>query len=275
MRSTLSAGSQLNAPSSPLSTSTHPLTLKLRDPLNNIQTYLGHTSPSMPTGSEDRTSEYLLTVEDMEGDLNITVRKDELDEKGRLLIDLVKPLEWVLPNAEVYEEWEEDEEDQDVDFIDLYESDKEDNNSSEDSDEIYSEEMIYEEEVKEEEYSDNDGDYHNDDDYSDDRERERSSDTHSRSKNHDVDMIGAENCFWTSPQEIGQRLLGRAMTLKDFFISPEDQQDPIEHIITKRKWLFAGNAGLIIDLDVAAKEDAEEHGIDLEEMDRIDREMDR
>jgi len=56
----------------------------------------------------------------MERDLDMTVREDELDEKGRHLIDWVKPVEWLLPNAEVYEEWEEDEEDEDVDFIDLY-----------------------------------------------------------------------------------------------------------------------------------------------------------
>jgi hypothetical protein len=65
------------------------------------------------------------------------------------------------------------------------------------------------------------------------------------------------------------------MTPKDFFTSPEDQQDSIEHLTTKRKRLLAGNARLIIDLEAAAREDAEEQGIDLEEMDRIDREMDR
>jgi len=35
------------------------------------------------------------------------------------LIDWVKHVEWLLPNAEVYEQWEEDEKDEDVDFIDL------------------------------------------------------------------------------------------------------------------------------------------------------------
>jgi len=35
------------------------------------------------------------------------------------LTDWVKPVEWLLPNAEVYDEWKEDEEDEDVDFIDL------------------------------------------------------------------------------------------------------------------------------------------------------------
>jgi len=85
----------------------------------------------------------------------------------------------------------------------------------------------------------------------------------------------AENRFEASTQEIGERLLGWAMTLKDFFTSPEDQQDSIEHIIANRKRLFPGNACLIIDLEAAAREDAQEQGIDLEEMDRIYHGMDR
>ena len=76
----------------------------------------------MPIGGDDCTSGYRLTEEDMEGDLDMTVREDEFDEKRRPLIDWVKPVECLLPNAEVYKEWEEDEEDQDVDFIDIYES---------------------------------------------------------------------------------------------------------------------------------------------------------
>ncbi|PUU72165.1 hypothetical protein B9Z19DRAFT_1138936 [Tuber borchii] len=112
-----------------------------------------HTSPSMPTGGEDCTSDYQLTVEDMEGDLDMTVRENKLDER------------------EVYEEWEEDEEDQDVDFIDLMK-------------------MIYkEEEEKEEEETDDNGDDDNDDNYYDDGEREPSSDSLSQSENSDVDMI--------------------------------------------------------------------------------------
>ncbi len=95
----------------------------------------------MPIGGEDRTSEYRLTEEDMAGDLDMTVREDELDAKGRPLIDWVKPVEWLLPNSEVYEEWEEDEEDADVDFIDLYESGDEGGNDSEDFDEVYGEEI--------------------------------------------------------------------------------------------------------------------------------------
>jgi len=74
----------------------------------------------MPIGREDSTCEYRLMEEYMERDLDMTVREDELDEKGRPLIDWVKPVEWLLPNAEGYEEWEEDEEDENVDFIDLY-----------------------------------------------------------------------------------------------------------------------------------------------------------
>jgi len=64
------------------------------------------------------------------------------------------------------------------------------------------------------------------------------------------------------------------MTTKDVFPSMEDQQDSIENIVTKRKLILAGNARLIIYLDAAAREDAEEQGIDIEEMDRIDCEMD-
>jgi len=41
----------------------------------------------MPISREDSTSEYRLTEEDMEGDLNMTVREDELDVRGRPLID--------------------------------------------------------------------------------------------------------------------------------------------------------------------------------------------
>ena len=63
-----------------------------------------------------------------------------MDEKGRLLIDWVKPVEWLLLNAEVYEEWEEDDEDGDVDFIDRYESADQDGDGSEDSDDVYGEE---------------------------------------------------------------------------------------------------------------------------------------
>jgi len=102
----------------------------------------------MPIGGEDSTSEYRLTEEDMEGDLDMPVREDEPDEKGRPLIDWVKPVEWLLPNAEVYEEWEEDEEDEHVDFIDLYESGDEGGNSSGDSNEVYGEEKIDEDDEK-------------------------------------------------------------------------------------------------------------------------------
>jgi len=36
----------------------------------------------MAIRGEKRTSEYRLTEEDMEGDLEMTVREDELDENG-------------------------------------------------------------------------------------------------------------------------------------------------------------------------------------------------
>jgi len=75
----------------------------------------------------------------MEADLHMMVLDDELDEKGRPLIDWVKPVECLLPNAEVYEEWEEDEEDEDVDSIDLYGSGDAGGNGSEVSDKVYAE----------------------------------------------------------------------------------------------------------------------------------------
>jgi len=52
----------------------------------------------------------------------------------------------------------------------------------------------------------------------------------------------AEHQFRASTQEIGERLVGRARTHKDFFTSLEDQQDSIENIVTKRKRFLAGNA---------------------------------
>jgi len=231
----------------------------------------------------------------MEGDLDMTVREDELDEKGRPLIDWVKPVEWLLPNAEVYEEWEEDEEDEDVDFIDLYESDDAGGNGSEDSDEVYGEEEIDEEDEEdvegeeedvEGEQEDVEGWEEGDDDvHMTDEGETCGSGLGSRmrdlgrpdSASSSGGLYGdaAEHRFPPSTQEIGERLLGRAMTPKDFFTSPEDQQDSIEKIVTKRKRFLAGKARLIIDLKAATREDAEEQGINIEEMDRIDREMDR
>ncbi|PUU72701.1 hypothetical protein B9Z19DRAFT_1069563 [Tuber borchii] len=93
-----------------------------------------HTSPSRPTGGEDRTSESQLTADDMKGHLDMTVQEDELDEKGRL---------WIY--------W--------------------DGNGSEDSDEIYGKEMIYEEEEGEEVESNDDGNDDNNNDYCDDGDR--------------------------------------------------------------------------------------------------------
>ena len=77
----------------------------------------------------------------------------------------------------------------------------------------------------------------------------------------------AQHRFRASTQEIGERLLWWGMTPKDFFTSPEDQHDTIENIVTKGNRFLAGNACLIIDLQAAAREDAEEQGIDTEEMD--------
>jgi len=85
----------------------------------------------------------------------------------------------------------------------------------------------------------------------------------------------AEARFRARTQEIGERLLGWAMTPKDFFTSLEDQQDGIENIVTNRNHFLPGNARLIINLEAAAREDAEEQPTDIEEMDRIHREMDK
>jgi len=249
----------------------------------------------MPIGGEDNTSEYRLTEKDIEGDLDMTVREDELDEKGTPLIDWVKPVEWLVPGGEVYEEWEADEEDKDVDFIDLYESGYEGGNSSEDADEVYGEEEIDEEDEEDVEgeqedvdggQEDVEGSEEGDDDVhmTDEGETSGSSlgsrmrdlgrpDSASSSRGLYSDV--AEHRFCASTQEIGERLVGQAMTPKDVFTSPEDQQDSIENIVTKRKRFLAGNAHLIIDLEAAAREDAEEQGIDIEEIDRIDCEMDR
>ncbi|PUU76145.1 hypothetical protein B9Z19DRAFT_1130193 [Tuber borchii] len=199
-----------------------------------------HRSPLKLTGGADRTSRYQLTAEDMEGNLDIT------------------PVEWLFPNAEVYED-----------------------NSSGGSDKIYAEEIIYEEEEEEEEEeTDYDGDNDNNEDYPDDREGERSCHSLSRSENGKVEMIGAgktsgsslgraswdldythsaactrglygdapEKRFRASTQEIEEWLLSRAMTSKNFFASSEDRRDRIKYIITKRKRLFASNACHIIDL---------------------------
>jgi len=110
--------------------------------LTNIEGCLTWTGPTIPIGGDHGNSEYRLTKEDMEGDLDMTVGEDELDEKGGPLIHWVKPLEWFLPNVEVYDEWEEDEQDQDVNIIDLYEAGDEGGNGSDDSDEVYGEEDI-------------------------------------------------------------------------------------------------------------------------------------
>jgi len=242
----------------------------------------------MPICGEDSTCEYRLTEEDMEGDLNMTFQANEHDETGRPLIDWVKPVEWLLPDAEVYEEWEEDEEDEDVDFIELYESGDEGGNGSEDSDEVYGKEEIDEddEEDGEGEQEDVEGWEESDDDVHMTDEGETSGSglgsrmrdlgcPDSASSSRGLYGDAAEHRFCASTQEIGERLLGRAMTPKDFFTSSEDQRDSIGNIVTKRKRLHPGHARLIIDFKAAAREDAEEQGIDIAEMDRIDREMDR
>jgi len=193
----------------------------------------------------------------MEGDLDMTVGEDELDEKGRPLIDWVWPVEWLLPNAEGYEEWEEDEEDEDIDFIDLYESVDEGGNGSEDSDEVYGEEEIdkdHEENVEGEQEKVEGWEEGDDDVHMTDQGETSGSGLGSRmrdlgrpdsaSSSRGLYGDAAEHHFCASTHEIGDRLLGRAMTRKDFFTSPEDQQDSIETIGTKRKHFLPGNAVL-------------------------------
>ena len=207
----------------------------------------------MPLGGEDSTSVYRLTEEDIEGDLDMMVREDELDEKARPLIDRVKRVEWLLPNAEVYEEWEADEEDEDVDFIDLYESGDEGGNGSEDSDEVDREEEIDEddeenvegeEEDVEGEQEDVEGWEEGNDNVHMTDERETSlSGLGSRMRDlcrpdsaacsRGLYGDAAEHRFRASTQEIGERLLGQAMTPQDFFTSPEDQQYVIENTLIK------------------------------------------
>jgi len=224
----------------------------------------------------------------------------------------VKPVKWLLPNAEAYQEWEENQNDEDIDFIDLYESSDEGGNGSEDSDNVYEEEEIVEyhhvdmegeqedmvgeqediegeqEDVKGEqedvegEQEDVEGWEEGDDDVHMTDEGEPSSSgsgsrmrdlgwPDSSSSSRGLDGDAAEDHFRASTQEIGEQLLGLAITPKDIFTSPEDQQDSIETIFNKRKYYLAGNARLIIDLEAATREDAEEQAIDIEDIDRIDR----
>jgi len=55
--------------------------------LTNIQSCLARAGSWMPIGREDDTSEYRLMDVDMEGDFDMTVREDKLNEKVRPLID--------------------------------------------------------------------------------------------------------------------------------------------------------------------------------------------
>ena len=185
------------------------------------------------------------------------VREHELDEKGRPLIDWVKPVEWLLPNAEVYKEWKEDDKNGDVDFIELYESEDENGDGSEDSDDVYGEEENEEDEEGIEDIEEGEEEADEDIDMTGAGEtsglgfgrRRGDVDTaDSASSSLGLYSEAAENRFRASIQEIGERLLGRAMTPKDLLTSPEEQQDYIKYIITKRKRFLAGNARLIIDL---------------------------
>jgi len=200
----------------------------------------------------------------------------------------VKPVEWLLRNAEVYKDWEEDEEDEDVNFIDIYESGDDGGNGSEDSDEFYGEEEIVEDDDKDVEGKQEDvegWEEGNHDVHMTDKGEPSGSGLGSRmrdfgrpdstSSSRGLYSNAARDLFPPSTQDIGEQLLWWAMTLMDFFTIPEDQQDNIANIVPKRKGFLAGNARLIIDLQIGAMEDAAEQGIDIEERDRIDREIDR
>jgi len=97
----------------------------------------------------------------------------------------------------------------------------------------------------------------------------------SASSSHGLCSNAAEQCFSPSITDIGEQLYGCAMTPKDCFNSVDDEQASIENIGYQRKGFLVANARLIIDLEAAFREDADQQGIDIEEMDRIDYEMDR
>ncbi|RPA88422.1 hypothetical protein L873DRAFT_1927453, partial [Choiromyces venosus 120613-1] len=208
-------------------------------------------------------------------------RLSEQQGQQKISIAFLVEIGWVC------EEWEEDEDDQDMDFIDLYGSTNEEGNAGQDSED---------ELVHGEEYGDaakDQGDEEEEDSEDEDVDiggmvesyssglgqgkRRMSDSDQPESTSSACRLYGeaAKNHFRASTQEIGEALLTSAMTAKDFFVSQEEQWDNIERITTERRQFCASNTRLIIDLEVAAWEDAEEQGINLEEMDEIDHEMDR
>ena len=72
--------------------------------LTNIQCCLAGTGPAMHICGDNATSESRLTQNEMEGDLYLRVQDEGLDEREGPVIVWVTPVEWLLPNAEVYEE---------------------------------------------------------------------------------------------------------------------------------------------------------------------------
>ncbi|KAG0643485.1 hypothetical protein HOY80DRAFT_997743 [Tuber brumale] len=123
-------------------------------------------NPSMLTAAADCTSDFWLTEHYIKGDLDMTVREEELNEK------------------KVYEDWGEGEEDEDVDFVDLYRSASRDGNGSEDSDRIYGEEEREEEEEEamEQEEEGQEGE-------KEEEEEKVLSGTFIKSKDEDIDMM--------------------------------------------------------------------------------------
>ena len=265
----------------------------------------------MQTGGEDDTSKYFLTKKDI-GDLDVSFREMELVAKGGPMLDCAKPADWVLPNDELYEEWEDEDEDEDVHIIDISESEDENSNSLEYSDKVYGDEINTEEEDQKKNKNES-GDQGERDRKEGERkeearqEKDKYSQASTNSKHGDIYMTGAEETyplslsrreedlnrsgfacssgelsqvtaqkrFSASTQEIKEQLYEQAMTARDFCGSSKEKWDRVQCIAARRRHKVAGSAQFMVAVEAAARKDAEHLGIDLEEMDRIDREMDR
>ncbi|KAG0644682.1 hypothetical protein HOY80DRAFT_1028565 [Tuber brumale] len=189
----------------------------------------------MPVHTEDSTSEYHITQEDIENDLDKT---------------------------------EEDDEDKDVDFVNLYES-------TNDVDDRRYEEGEEGEELEEE---------------------ESFSLMFIKLEDVDVEMMGMGESSGPHSGEGwgGGTYVNMILTLswlsfpemwwKTVFTpakkilesgSLEEQKKNIEYIVSKRRLFLAGKTWLPVNLEAVVREDALDEGINLQEMDDIDRKMDR
>ena len=120
-------------------------------------------------------------------------REEELDAKGKPLIDWVKPVKWLLPKAEAYEEWEEDEVDEDLEIIDLYDSENKNGNGSEDSDEVDGEEQLdMETDESEGEYDEEEEAGEDEEDESEGAEEGEYPGAVNKPEDEDVDITGVE-----------------------------------------------------------------------------------